>query len=93
MSGRDEDSSSSFNGMNVTNVHGKAEMSRFTVSQDEDSSSSSNSTEYSNGLIKKVPLDRYHLYYLLLLTKIDILGSDEMLKLSIYVEHAIWLYG
>ncbi|KAF4080987.1 hypothetical protein AMELA_G00155640 [Ameiurus melas] len=42
--------------MNIT--PGKAEMSRFSVSPDDDSSSaSSNSIEYSNGPTKKVPLN------------------------------------
>lgn len=53
--------------MNIT--PGKAEMSRFNISPDDDTSStSSNSIEYSNGPTKKVPLTRYCLYYLLLLT-------------------------
>ncbi|XP_053337372.1 sodium-coupled neutral amino acid symporter 2 [Clarias gariepinus] len=41
--------------MNIT--PGKTEMSRFNISPDGDSSSSSNSIEYSNNPIKKVPLD------------------------------------
>lgn len=80
--------------MNIT--PGKAQMSSFNISPDDDSSSSSNSVEYPNCHPKKVPLSRYQRLYQLLFIKIHLLLCNK--KINIYVHffpklQSIWWCG